>query len=55
MHLQEEAHHSDWLTEAVRKTSTSLEDLEQVAVGARETADAWHHFWSGMYEEVFNG
>ena len=24
MHLQEEAHHSDWLTDAVRKTVTSL-------------------------------
>ena len=54
MHLQEEAHHSDWLTEAVRKTATSLEDLEHVAIGARETADAWHQFWIGMYEEVFD-
>jgi len=54
MHLQEEAHHSDWLTEAVRKTATSSEDLEHVAIGARETANAWHQFWIGMYEEVFD-
>jgi pyrroloquinoline quinone (PQQ) biosynthesis protein C len=52
-HLQEETHHSNWLTEAVRKTVTSLEDLEHVAIGARETADAWHQFWIGMYEQVF--
>lgn len=48
MHLQEEAHHSNWLADAVRKTATSLEDLEHVAMGARETAEAWHQFWLGM-------
>ena len=52
MHLQEEAHHSDWLTDAVRKTATSLQDLEHVAIGARETADAWHEFWIGIREHV---
>lgn len=54
MHLQEEAHHSDWLTEAVRKTAPSSEDLELVAIGARETADAWNQFWMGMHESVFH-
>ena len=53
MHLQEEEHHSDWLKEAVRKTATTSEDLEKVAEGARETADAWHQFWLGMYKKVF--
>jgi len=53
MHLQEETHHSDWLTNAVRKTATTVEDLENVAIGARETADAWHQFWKGMYGKVF--
>jgi pyrroloquinoline quinone (PQQ) biosynthesis protein C len=53
MHLQEEACHSDWLIEAVRKTATSYEDLELLAIGARETADAWHQFWLAMYEAVF--
>ncbi len=52
MHLQEEAHHSDWFTNAVRKTATSLEDLEQVTIGARETADAWHMFWIGVGAHV---
>ena len=53
LHLQEEARHSDWLTNAVRKTATSSEDLEQVAIGARETTEAWHQFWLGMHEKVF--
>ena len=52
-HLEEEAHHSNWLTDAVRKTATSSTDLERVARGARETADAWHQFWVGMYGTVF--
>ncbi len=53
MHLQEEAHHSNWLANAVRKTASTAEDLEQVAIGARETVDAWNHFWIGMYGTVF--
>ena len=51
-HLQEEEHHSDWLRDAVRKTATTPEDLELVAQGARETADAWHEFWIGMRAHV---
>ena len=54
MHLEEEAHHSDWLTAAVRNTATSPEDLELVVSGARETADAWHAFWLGMHRAVFD-
>jgi pyrroloquinoline quinone (PQQ) biosynthesis protein C len=53
LHLQEEQHHSDWLRDAARKTATTPEQLAQVASGARQTADAWHEFWDGMYREVF--
>ena len=53
MHLQEEARHSDWLQDAVRKTATTVGDLEHVAIGARETAYAWHAFWIGMHKIVF--
>ncbi len=54
MHLEEEVTHSDWLTKAVCNTAKTSEDLEQVAVGARQTADAWHTFWKGMYRVVFD-
>ena len=54
MHLQEEAHHGDWLTDAVRNTTKSHEELELVASGARETTDAWHMFWLGMHRAVFD-
>ena len=53
MHLEEEAHHSDWLVDAVRNTARSPEDLDQVITGARETADAWDEFWKGMHRFVF--
>jgi pyrroloquinoline quinone (PQQ) biosynthesis protein C len=53
-HLQEEQHHSDWLLDAVCKTATTPDELASVAAGARETADAWHEFWRGMYQEVFH-
>jgi len=53
LHLQEEEHHSNWLIDAVRKTATTREELSRVAAGARETADAWHDFWDGLYQEVF--
>jgi pyrroloquinoline quinone (PQQ) biosynthesis protein C len=53
LHLQEEQHHSDWLRDAVRKTATTPEQLAHIAAGARQTADAWHEFWDGMYREVF--
>ena len=52
MHLEAEACHSAWLTEAVRKTARTQADLEQVARSARTTADAWQQFWEGMYREV---
>ena len=52
MHLQEEANHSDWLTSAVRKTAKTTNDLEEIASGARETAEAWHQFWTGMRTHV---
>ena len=54
LHLEEESKHSLWLANAVRKTAKSSEDLELVATGARETAAAWHFFWQGMYDAVFN-
>jgi pyrroloquinoline quinone (PQQ) biosynthesis protein C len=53
LHLHEEEHHSNWLIAAVRKTVTTREELTRVAAGARETADAWHEFWDGLYREVF--
>ena len=54
MHLEEEIAHSDWLTRAVHNTVKTPEDLEQVALGARTTADAWHMFWKGMHRAVFH-
>ena len=53
-HLEEETHHSTWLADAVRKTATCPEDLDQVATSARHTADAWHKFWKGMVQAVFH-
>lgn len=54
LHLVEEQNHSDWLIEAVRKTIRSESDFNQVAAGARETADAWLEFWAGLYRVVFD-
>lgn len=53
LHVREEQQHSDWLLDAVRKTAKTPAELERVAAGARETADAWHEFWKGLYREVF--
>ncbi len=52
-HLAEEQQHSQWLVEAVRQTIKTDADFQQVAAGARETADAWLSFWDGMYQAVF--
>ncbi len=54
LHLAEEQHHSSWLVEAVHKTARSEDDVRRVAGGAREAADAWSEFWSGMYRMVFD-
>ena len=53
LHLQEELSHGQWLLEAVEKTAQSPEDRAKVLAAARETADAWHAFWRGLYREVF--
>ncbi len=53
MHLEEEVTHGDWLTRAVMKTARTEDDLEQIALGARTAADAWHIFWNGMHRVVF--
>lgn len=53
LHVQEEECHSNWLIEAVRKTAWTRADQEKVATGARQTADAWHAFWQGLYREIF--
>lgn len=53
LHMAEEQQHSDWLIEAVRKTATTQDALDQVAAGARHTADAWAVFWDGMGRAVF--
>jgi pyrroloquinoline quinone (PQQ) biosynthesis protein C len=53
LHLEAEDDHSAWLSDAVRKTARSKADLEQVAAGARTTADAWHAFWNGLYQAIF--
>lgn len=53
MHLQEETLHGDWLTEAVRQTASSPDDLALVAQGARETVDAWQECWDGFHREIF--
>jgi pyrroloquinoline quinone (PQQ) biosynthesis protein C len=53
LHLQEEQCHGQWLLEAVEKTAHSPEDRAKVLAAARETADAWHAFWRGLYKEVF--
>lgn len=54
LHVHEEQQHSDWIAEAVRKTATTPNALARVAAGARETADAWHEFWKGVYRTVFD-
>jgi len=54
LHVQEEQQHSQWLVEAVRKTAGSPAALAQVAAGARETAEAWHQFWKGLDQAVFD-
>ncbi|GJL53471.1 MAG: hypothetical protein NPIRA02_06030 [Nitrospirales bacterium] len=54
MHLEEELAHSHWMTQGVRHTAKNPEDLEQVARGARQTAEAWHTFWKGMHRTVFD-
>ena len=54
LHLAEEQRHGNWLVEAVRKTARSEDDLQQVAAGARETADAWLEFWAGMCRMIFD-
>ncbi len=53
LHVLEEQTHSSWLVDAVRKTVKTPEDLDRVAAGAMETADAWLAFWDGMYRPVF--
>ena len=53
LHLEEEICHGTWLTDAVRRTARSPHDLEIVARGARQTADAWHQFWLGIYNTVY--
>ncbi|RMH09727.1 MAG: iron-containing redox enzyme family protein [Nitrospirae bacterium] len=53
-HVGEEQAHHQWLVDAVRKTAKSPADLEKVAAGARQTADAWFEFWKGMYAAVFD-
>ncbi len=53
LHLNEEQCHSAWLIEAVQRTAHTQDDYHRVATGARETADGWQQFWSGLYREVF--
>ena len=53
-HLAEEQLHGTWLIEAVRRTARSDDDFQRVAEGARETADAWSAFWTGIYRMVFD-
>lgn len=54
MHLEEEVAHSDWITRAVHNTAKTPDDLEQVALGARTTANTWDTFWKGMHRAVFH-
>jgi len=51
--LKVEEFHGAWLIEAVQNTAKTSSDLEQVAAGARETADAWQGFWLGLHREIF--
>ncbi|MGH7256512.1 MAG: iron-containing redox enzyme family protein, partial [Nitrospirales bacterium] len=53
LHLAEEESHGDWLVEAVRKTARTEHDQELVRAGARETADGWLRFWTGLHRAVF--
>ena len=54
LHLNEEQSHSAWLIDAVQRTANTPEDYHRVATGARETADGWQQFWSGLYREVLD-
>ncbi len=53
IHVEEEVCHSTWLLNTVQRTARSDQDLDAVASGARQTAQAWHQFWLEMYREVF--
>jgi pyrroloquinoline quinone (PQQ) biosynthesis protein C len=53
LHLQEEEHHGQWLLQAVEKTATTEDRQQRIVEAARETADAWHRFWLGLYPSVF--
>ncbi len=53
LHLAEEVCHATWLLDAVERTARSDADIERVASGARQVAEAWHQFWVGLYEHVF--
>jgi len=53
LHLNEEQCHSAWLIDAVQRTARTRDEYDRVAAGARETADGWQQFWSGLYREVF--
>ncbi len=53
LHVKEEECHGNWLVTAVQQTARSESDYERVAAGARETAEAWHEFWQGLYQQVF--
>jgi len=53
LHLQEEQCHGQWLLAAVEKTVRTPEGQARIQTAARETADAWHVFWRGLYREVF--
>jgi pyrroloquinoline-quinone synthase len=55
LHVEVEEDHSLWLADAVRNTANSEAHLQQVAIGARTTADAWQRFWEGLYRGVFQG
>jgi pyrroloquinoline-quinone synthase len=53
LHMQEELTHGQWLLQAVERTAPTPETQARVLAAARETADAWHAFWLGLYEPVF--
>jgi pyrroloquinoline quinone (PQQ) biosynthesis protein C len=54
LHLETEVDHGAWLMNAVSRTAKSQADFDQVARGARATADAWEVFWKGMYRHVLH-
>lgn len=53
LHMQEELTHGQWLLQAVEQTARTPEDRARVLAAARETADAWHTFWLGLFQAVF--